>query len=174
MTKRCVFFDRDGIVNRSPGPGYVERLEDFHLQEGFVQAAKVALAHGYAVAVATNQRCVARGMVSMQTITTIHDHLSAALADQGIPLLGVYCCPHERDTCTCRKPRPGLLLAAAEEHGLDLEASWMIGDNETDIEAGRRGGCRTILVSNHPEVKTRATLVVKDIDLLAEVLEQTL
>ncbi len=171
---RCVFFDRDGVVNQSPGPGYVERLEDFHLQPAFVAAARVALACGYAVAVATNQRGVARGIVSMRTVEAIHAHLTAALAAQGIPLLGVFCCPHERDTCTCRKPQPGLLLAAAREHNLDLGASWMVGDSETDIEAGRRAGCRTILISEKPGQQTRATLVAATIELLPAVLEQAL
>ncbi len=174
MNRRCVFFDRDGVVNQSPGPGYVERLEDFHLQPGFVAAARVALARGYGVAVATNQRGVARGIVSMQTVAAIHAHLTEALAAQGIPLLGVFCCPHERDTCTCRKPQPGLLLAAAKAHDLDLGACWMVGDNETDIEAGRRAGCRTVLVSATPGRKTRATLVAQNIDSLAAVLEQAL
>ncbi len=171
---RCVFFDRDGVINQSPGPGYVERLEDFHLEPGFVAAARVALARGYGVAVATNQRGVARGVVSMQTVEAIHAHLTAELAAQGVPLLGVFCCPHERDTCTCRKPQPGLLLAAARVHDLDLSACWMVGDNETDIEAGRRAGCRTILVSEKPGKKTRATLVAATIGSLAAVLEQAL
>jgi len=171
---RCVFFDRDGIVNTSPGPGYVERLEDFHLQPGFIQAARVVLARGYGVAVATNQRGVARGIMSIQTVEAIHAHMTAALAEQGIPLLGVFCCPHERDTCTCRKPQPGLLLAAARAHNLDLGACWMVGDSETDVEAGRRAGCRTVLVAGQPGKKTRATLVAADIDTLAEVLDQAL
>lgn len=171
---RCVFFDRDGIVNQSPGPGYIERLEDFHLQPGFVAAARVALDRGYGVAVATNQRGVARGIVSMQTVEAIHAHLTALLAGQGIPLLGVFCCPHERDTCTCRKPQPGLLLAAAREHNLDLSACWMVGDSETDIEAGRRAGCRTVLIAGKPGKKTRATLVAATIGSLAAVLEQAL
>lgn len=172
--KRCVFFDRDGIVNQSPGPGYVERLEDFHLQPGFVSAAKVARAHGYTVAVATNQRCVARGLVSVQTLDVIHAHLKAALLTQGVPLLDVFYCPHERDTCTCRKPQPGLLLKAAREHDLDLDASWMIGDNETDIEAGRRAGCRTVLVSDKSAPDSRATVVTESIDTLAAVLDDRL
>jgi D-glycero-D-manno-heptose 1,7-bisphosphate phosphatase len=171
---RCVFFDRDGVVNKSPGPGYVERLEDFHLQPGFVAAARVARDRGYGVAVATNQRGVARGIVSMQTIEAIHAHLIAELARQGIALLGVFCCPHERDTCTCRKPQPGLLLAAAQAHNLDLGACWMVGDSETDIEAGRRAGCRTVLIADKPGTKTRATLVAETIDSLAAVLEQAL
>lgn len=148
MKRKCVFFDRDGIVNRSPGAGYVERWEDFYLEPAFIDAAKVVLEHGDAVAIVTNQRGVARGIMSLAALERIHANLTAQLEDQGISLLGIYCCTHERDTCDCRKPQPGLLLQAAREHGLDLNSSWMIGDRETDIEAGRRAGCHTLLVSN--------------------------
>ncbi len=171
--KRCVFFDRDGVVNRSPGPGYVERVEDFHLLPGVVEAARMAQARGYAVAIATNQRGVARGLMTPQVLDDIHAHMTGLLARQGLELLGVFCCTHERDTCTCRKPQPGLLLEAARQFDLDLSASWMIGDHETDIEAGRRAGCRTILVHPVP-VQTRATLTVERVELLASVLGQVL
>lgn len=174
---RCVFFDRDGIVNTSPGTGYVERLEDFHIQPAFLEAATIARDLGYGIAIATNQRGVARGIMSKQALDVIHDQLIGHLREEGIPLLGIYCCTHERNTCTCRKPQPGLLLQAAEEHEIDLAASWMIGDNETDIEAGRRAGCRTILVNETPDAKTRATHIIPTIgDLpatLAKLLETT-
>jgi len=160
---RCIFFDRDGIVNTSPGPGYVERLEDFHIQPAFLEAAAIARDRGYAIAIATNQRGVARGLMSRQALDTIHANLLDHLRAAGIPLLGIYCCTHERNTCTCRKPQPGLLLQAAREHAIDLAASWMIGDNETDIEAGRRAGCRTILVTSNPPDNTRATHIVPTI-----------
>lgn len=148
MKPKCVFFDRDGIVNRSPGPGYVERWEDFYLVPAFVDAANVALERGYAIAIVTNQRGVARGIMTPAALERIHANLTAQLEAQGITLLGIYCCTHERDTCDCRKPQPGLLLQAAREHDLDLDGSWMIGDRETDIEAGRRAGCHTLLVNN--------------------------
>lgn len=170
---RCVFFDRDGIVNVSPGPGYVERPEDFHLQPGFVTAAKTALAHGYVVAVATNQRGVARGIVSVQALEAIHAQMTRQLREARIELLGIFCCPHERDTCTCRKPQPGLLLEAARQHHLDLSLCWMVGDKESDVEVGRRAGCRTVLVSRTPG-QTQATQVVPDIDTLAATLERVL
>jgi D-glycero-D-manno-heptose 1,7-bisphosphate phosphatase len=143
----CVFFDRDGIVNTSPGPGYVASWSEFHLQPAFVAAAQVAARHGFACVVITNQRGIARGIVSAAAVEAIHANLTVALADAGAPLQGIYMCPHERDTCACRKPLPGLLLRAAREQALDLERSWMVGDQPTDIAAGRAVGCRTVLVN---------------------------
>ncbi|MFU8779516.1 MAG: D-glycero-alpha-D-manno-heptose-1,7-bisphosphate 7-phosphatase [Kiritimatiellia bacterium] len=171
---RCIFFDRDGIVNTSPGPGYVESLEDFHIQPAFMQAAAIARDLGYAIAIATNQRGVALGSMSKQALDAIHAQLLAHLHEAGIPLLGIYCCTHERNTCTCRKPQPGLLLQAAKEHDIDLSASWMIGDNETDIEAGRRAGCRTILVHPEPKADTRATHIIPAITDLPATLTKLL
>jgi len=171
--KRCVFFDRDGIVNESPGPGYVERFDDFHLQPGFIAAARIALISGYAVAIATNQRGVARGIMTLESLDEIHSRMLALLMDNGINVLDVFCCPHENDTCSCRKPKPGLLLQAAQQHNLDLNSCWMVGDKETDVEAGQRAGCRTILV-NAQCGDTHATRTVRHIDDLAELLRQVL
>ena len=146
--KRCVFFDRDGIVNRSPGAGWVERWEDFELIPEFVGAARLAKERGYGAAIVTNQRCVATGLVSAETLAAIHDNLRKLLSEEhGVELLGIYACTHDRDLCDCRKPKPGLIVKAAEEHGIDLAASWLVGDQGRDVEAGQAAGCRTILVS---------------------------
>jgi len=166
MKKKCIFFDRDGIVNVSPGPGYVERWEDFHLMPEFISAAQVAIMHGYAVAIVTNQRGVARGIMTQETLTEMHEKLIAILATHDISLLGIYCCMHERDACDCRKPKPGMLLQAAAEHDIDLSASWMVGDSETDIEAGQRAGCRTIMVGGK-EAETKADFKFADMRELA-------
>jgi D-glycero-D-manno-heptose 1,7-bisphosphate phosphatase len=173
MKQKCVFFDRDGIVNVSPGPGYVERWEDFHLVPEFVDAARIAIAHGYAVAIATNQRGVARGIMSQQTLDEIQANLVAELNRQGVSLLGIFCCTHERDACDCRKPQPGLLLQAAEAHDIDLAASWMVGDKESDVDAGCRAGCRTVLVSESDE-SSAADIRVRDMPALVEILERVL
>jgi len=144
-----VFFDRDGIVNRSPGPGWVERWEDFELIPEFVGAARLAAERGYESAIITNQRCVATGLVSAETVDSIHANLRRTLSEEhGVDLLDIYVCMHDRDECDCRKPKPGMLLKAAEEHGIDLAASWLVGDQGRDIEAGQAAGCRTILVSD--------------------------
>jgi histidinol-phosphate phosphatase family protein len=147
MTLKCVFFDRDGIVNRSPGPGYVERWEDFHLLPDFVEALRIVTRLGFAAVIVTNQRGVALGCMTAETVEDLHRRLRATLKNQyGLEVLDIRVCPHDRDACECRKPKPGMLLDAARLHGIDLARSWMIGDSPRDAEAGRAAGCRTILV----------------------------
>lgn len=166
----CVFFDRDGIINQSPGPGYVERIEDFYLLPAFPRALQVVRRKGYRAVVITNQRGIALGILQPETLEAIHRHMHALLSEQKLVLDGVYICPHDRGECTCRKPMPGLLLRAAEELNLDLAHSWMIGDHETDITAGRAAGCRTIRVGdlNTPSAADRR---VSEVDALPELLE---
>ncbi len=146
---KCVFFDRDGIVNQSPGPGYVERWEDFHLLPEFVETLRIVTERGYAAAVITNQRGVALGCMTAATVEDMHRRLQTLLKEQhGLSLLDILYCPHDRGTCDCRKPKPGMILEAARRHGIDLSQSWMIGDSPKDAEAGKAAGCRTILVGD--------------------------
>ncbi len=173
MKRKCVFFDRDGIVNISPGPGYVERWQDFHLIPEFVVSAKIAAAKGYAVAIATNQRGVARGIMAQETLDEIHTKLRSALSVAGVSLLGIFCCIHDRDACDCRKPLPGLLLKAAEEHDIDLAASWMVGDRQTDVDTGRAAGCRTVLVGL-PDAESNADFMLANMADLPGLLEREL
>jgi D-glycero-D-manno-heptose 1,7-bisphosphate phosphatase len=143
----CVFFDRDGIVNRSPGPGYVLDWDAFAFEPAFPRILRAVLDKGYVAVVVTNQRGVALGLMSAETLETIHARMRRALREEhGLDLLDVLACTHEKDGCDCRKPAPGMLLAAARRHHLDLAQSWMIGDHARDVEAGRRAGCRTVRV----------------------------
>lgn len=111
--------------------------------------------------------------MARQALNDTHAAMTGLLSEQGLEMLGVFCCTHERNTCTCRKPEPGLLLDAARQLDLDLSACWMIGDKETDVEAGRHAGCRAILVSRWTG-RTHATLTVDNVDLLVETLERVL
>lgn len=104
---------------------------------------------GYQAAIVTNQRAVARGLMTLEDLADIHRRLKRLLMRQyGLALLDIACCPHNENECSCRKPSPGMILSLAKKHKLDLAASWMIGDSETDVEAGRRAGCKTILVAD--------------------------
>ena len=147
--KPCVFFDRDGIMNQHPGPGYVERWEDFHLLPEFVDVLQTVTRLGWPAVIVSNQRGVAIGRMTAATVDDMHRRARAILREQhGVDVLDILYCPHDRNSCDCRKPKPGLLLEAARRHDLDLPRSWMIGDNATDAQAGRAAGCRTVIVGD--------------------------
>lgn len=169
--KKCVFFDRDGIVNEAPGPGYVERWDDFIIVPEFVDVLRKVSGLGYVAVVVTNQRCVALGTVSITVLNGIHDNLCRVLREEhGLDLLDIMVCPHDNNECDCRKPKPGMLLNAAERHNIDLAASWMIGDSERDIEAGLTAGCRTIIVNPVDDV-TAADFKVSDMSELVSMID---
>lgn len=148
MTK-AAFLDRDGTINRKPPEDhYILHWEEFEFLPGVQDAVRRLNAAGFLVIVVTNQRGVARGLMSAAEVELIHARMTAAFAQAGAHLDAVYWCPHEKEPpCGCRKPEPGLLLTAAREHGVALNASWMVGDSEADVEAGRRAGCRTVRIS---------------------------
>lgn len=148
MSFRCVFFDRDGVVNRVPDPErYVTGWNKFHLLPAFVEALRIVLKRGYAAVIITNQQGVGKGEYSVAHLEEMHENLRRVLAEQGLELLDIFYCPHlSSDHCACRKPKPGMFLMAAQKHGIDLGASWMIGDQEHDIVAGHTAGCRCIRV----------------------------
>jgi D-glycero-D-manno-heptose 1,7-bisphosphate phosphatase len=142
---RAVFLDRDGVINRKPLEGeYVTCWEDFHILPGVVEGIALLKQAGFCVLVVTNQRCIAKGLMSVADLENIHQRMSDLLKRAGAAVDGVYYCPHEQEPpCNCRKPAPGMLLEAASSRGIDLSASWMIGDSDIDVEAGINAGCKT-------------------------------
>lgn len=144
----AVFLDRDGTLNvRPPAHEYVRTAAGFRWLPGAREGVARLAALGYVPVVVSNQRGIARGLVRPETLGEIEARIQADLAGHGCRVASFRYCPHEIDAgCPCRKPRPGLLLQAAAEMGLDLAASWMIGDDESDVEAGRAAGCRTLLL----------------------------
>ena len=128
------------------------RWEEFKLRPGFVDVLRAVRARRYESVIVSNQRGVALGEVSREAVDDIHRRLRRLLTSEyGVTLLDVLYCPHDEGQCDCRKPRPGMLLEAARRHGIDLSRSWMIGDQESDVGAGRAAGCRTVLVSERCE-----------------------
>jgi D-glycero-D-manno-heptose 1,7-bisphosphate phosphatase len=142
----AVFLDRDGVVNRAEVrngvPQPPARLEDFALLPGVVEAVRRLRYAGFAVVIVTNQPDVARGDQRRSVVEAMNEGLRQALEPDRI----VVCYHDDADGCECRKPAPGMLLAAAEDMALDLATSFMVGDRWRDIDAGRRAGCRTIFV----------------------------
>ena len=140
--KPGVFLDRDGVLNyRIPGDTYVTRPEQLEVLPHAAEAVRTLRERGYTIVVITNQRGVARGFMSEQQVAQVHAKLRDVLGAEGAALDGIYYCPHDRDDgCPCRKPRPGMLLQAAEELGLDLTRSVLVGDNVTDLQAAEAAG----------------------------------
>ena len=145
---RAVFLDRDGVINQRPPEGdYITRWEDFHILPGVAEGIALLNHAGFSVIVVTNQRCVAKGQLSEADLQQMHERMTDDLARAGANIDATFYCPHEIEPrCDCRKPAPGMLLSAARLHGIDLRASWMIGDSDNDVEAGHNAGCKTARV----------------------------
>jgi D-glycero-D-manno-heptose 1,7-bisphosphate phosphatase len=152
--KKAVFLDRDGVINRKPPEGqYVTRWEEMQFLPGVAEGIALLIGAGFCVIVISNQRCVAKGLLTVRELDSIHLHMCEELAAAGAVVTDVYYCPHEtQPPCTCRKPAAGMLLAAAQAHQIDLTASWMVGDSDIDAEAGRNAGCRTARIQNGDQV----------------------
>lgn len=131
------------------------------LAAGACSGLSLLRAAGYLLIVVSNQSGVARGYFGEEALQAVEARLRALLAAGSVELDGLYYCPHHPDgrvaeyrrDCACRKPKAGLLRRAAAEHGIDLERSWLVGDILDDVEAGRRAGCRTVLLDNGNETE---------------------
>jgi D-glycero-D-manno-heptose 1,7-bisphosphate phosphatase len=152
VTDRAVFLDRDGIVVEDAG--FLREAVRVRLVAGAPQAL-AALAPSFRLVVVTNQTVVSRGLATEANVAALNVEIASELERAGGPRLDAfYVCPHHpaatvdryRLECDCRKPRPGLLLRAADELYLDLERSFLVGDRPSDIAAGAAAGCRTVLV----------------------------
>lgn len=140
----AVFLDRDGTLNRPAAPGeYVEDADQLELLAGADDAVSLLREAGYVCIVVSNQRGVALAKMTAGQLAAVDARLREL-----VDIDGSYYCTHGLDErCACRKPAAGLLIRASAEHGLDLSRSWMIGDRDSDCEAGRRAGCRTVMVA---------------------------
>jgi histidinol-phosphate phosphatase family protein len=143
-----VFLDRDGVINeRAPEGDYVRRWEDFRFIAGTVDTLRALTARGHRLIVVTNQRGVARGLMSQETVDDIHRRMISELAAAKVRISAVYYCPHEQGTCDCRKPKPGMLYRAQSEFpDIDLAHAFVVGDTETDVMLGSAVGAATILL----------------------------
>ena len=154
-----IFLDKDGTVLVDV-PYNVDPAK-MRLAPGGHAALQALGAHGARLIIASNQPGVALGMHPLSALDAVQARLAQMFADAGATLLACYFCPHHpRGTvqafashCDCRKPAPGLLLRAAAEHGIDMADAWFIGDILNDVEAGRRAGCRTVLIDNGNETE---------------------
>jgi len=149
---KAVFLDRDGVINRKAPTEdeYVTRWEEMEILPGVAEAIALLQRSGFQVYILTNQRSVAKGLLTIRELEALHEQLCSWLAQRGAGIDGVYYCPHDlAPPCDCRKPKPGMILRAAREHNVELRTSWMVGDSISDMEAGRQAGCQTVYVSSN-------------------------
>jgi D-glycero-D-manno-heptose 1,7-bisphosphate phosphatase len=182
--RAAAFLDRDGVLNELV-PDEVSGLwesplavEQVHLIPGAAAAALHLMEAGYVLVCVSNQPAAAKGRVSVRRLLDVHKRLIELLALEGVTFAAWRLCLHHEDgvvaslseMCFCRKPAPGMLLDAAGSLGLDLASSWMVGDTDADVEAGRAAGCRTLLIRNPASVHKRLQAVSADLvaDSLAD------
>jgi D-glycero-D-manno-heptose 1,7-bisphosphate phosphatase len=150
--QKAIFLDRDGTINKYVG--FLRNIDNFELIEGAAEAIKLINQSGYLAIVVTNQPVIARGEVTWEQLNEIHRKMETLLGKEGAYVDGLYICPHHPDkgfagerpeykiVCDCRKPKPGLLLRAAKDFNIDLSKSYMIGDDDRDVEAGINANCK--------------------------------
>jgi D-glycero-D-manno-heptose 1,7-bisphosphate phosphatase len=163
--KKAVFLDRDGVLNRKAPEGqYVTRWEEMEFLPGAPEAVRLLNQAGYFVAVVSNQRCVAKRLITASELESMHVRMQRKYAAAGARIDAIYYCPHDFEPpCSCRKPQPGMLLQAARTHDLDLSESWMIGDSAHDVEAGKRAGCRTARLIEDGKLSIEADVVASSL-----------
>jgi D-glycero-D-manno-heptose 1,7-bisphosphate phosphatase len=154
--QKAIFLDRDGTINKYVG--FLRNIDDFELIDGAAEAIAKINQSEYLAIVVTNQPVIARGEVTFGQLQQIHNKMQTLLGQKGAYLDAIYFCPHHTDkgfageipelkfACECRKPKPGMLMQAAEDYHINLADSWMIGDGKNDVLAGINAGCHTILL----------------------------
>jgi D,D-heptose 1,7-bisphosphate phosphatase len=158
VKQKCVFLDRDGTINKFRD--FITKPEDFELLDGVAEAIKEINRLGYLAIVITNQPVIARGEVDFQTLDLIHKKMETDLGKRGAYIDALFFCPHHPDKgfpgerpefkidCDCRKPKPGLILQAAQKYNIDLSKSYMAGDDMRDVNAGINSGCIPVFLAN--------------------------
>ena len=184
-SQRAVFLDRDGTINKYVG--FLNQIDQFELLEGAAEAVRKINNSGYLAIVVTNQPVVARGEVTVDELRKIHNKLETLLGQEGAYVNNIFYCPHHPHSgyegevrelkidCPCRKPKPGMLMEAAQKYNIDLSQSWMIGDGDSDMQAGMAAGCMVAGIGDkitNPGIPTYSNLrecinaILKDADKL--------
>jgi D-glycero-D-manno-heptose 1,7-bisphosphate phosphatase len=176
VPQKAVFLDRDGTINTFKG--FITKPEDFTLIEGAAEAIHEINRSGYLAIVITNQPVIARGEVSPEELETIHNKMETELGEHGAYLDDIFFCPHHPDKgffgerpeykidCDCRKPKPGMILRAAQKYNVDLTASYMVGDDTRDVEAGLAAGCMAVLLNGNSSVELEPAIAGQTVPVM--------
>lgn len=164
MKERAIFLDRDGVINKQPAEhDYVKNWEEFIWLPTSKEAIKLINQKGFLAIVISNQRGVARGLMTVKDVDDVNEKMQKDLAKIGAKLDAVYWCGHDySDNCDCRKPAPGLILQAAKDFNIDLSNSWVVGDSNDDIQAGKAVGCKTLKIKTNGSLLDAVKKILKN------------
>ena len=163
LRSKVVLLDRDGVINRKAAEGdYIKNWAEFNFLPGAIEALKLLTKNGYDIYVITNQRGIARGLMTEHDLEVIHSKMLEELQRNDVTVRQIYYCPHgDDDNCDCRKPKPGMLFKAANDHNFDPTEAIFIGDDRRDSEAGNAAGCSVIMVEPGRTLLKIAKSIVK-------------
>ena len=149
---KAIFLDRDGVINQER-KDYVKKIEEFKIFDNVSDAISLLKKENFLVVIITNQSAINRKLLSVENLENIHKFLKKYLEKNNTSIDGIYYCPHTPDECcSCRKPKPGLLIQASLDLNIDLKNSWMIGDSKTDLDAAKAAGCNSILLKENEKL----------------------
>ncbi|MGV8074299.1 MAG: D-glycero-alpha-D-manno-heptose-1,7-bisphosphate 7-phosphatase [Syntrophobacteraceae bacterium] len=153
-TRSFIFLDRDGIINVDR-PDYIKHWREFQFYPDALESLRWLSDHGINVILISNQSALNRGITEWEDFWNLHNCMVQAIRNAGGDILAAFYCPHRPDeNCSCRKPAPGMILAASRLYRIDLERTYLVGDRITDVEAAKRAGCKAVLLNRSPEHRT--------------------
>lgn len=174
--KPAIFLDRDGTINIDYN--YVHKIDDFHFIDGVIDALAELQKMGFLLVITTNQSGIARGIFTQEQFDELTEWMDWSLADRGVELDGIYYCPHDpiESDCECRKPSPGMILAAKKDLNIDVANSYMVGDRLSDLLSGKNAGVKkTVLVRTGdpltPEAEQQADMIINSLADLPDVIK---
>ena len=174
MMKKAVFLDRDGVINERIENGYVTNWKEFQFLPGVKEAIGSLKKQSFLIIIVTNQRGIARGLMTEEDLREIHRRMQKELGEENID--AIYFCPHNEDEgCECRKPKPGLFLTAQKKFKIDFSSSYIIGDSESDMEAGETLGLKRIFVGRDVDYQgpiKEAISFVPDLPSAAKIIKE--
>ena len=158
---KTVFFDRDGVLNNER-TDYVKSVDELQIFPNVAENIKILKKSGFKIVLITNQSAINRGLMTHEDLNKIHFTIQNHFQKKGTKIDAFYYCPHRPDeNCECRKPKPGLFLKASKELNLDLKNSWMIGNNESDMQAAQLAGCKSIIINNSSKIDSAVDQILK-------------
>ena len=161
--QKAIFLDRDGVLNKNKDD-YVKNISELEIFPYILEPIKKLQSAGFKIIVITNQSAINRGLMTEKHLNEIHEKIQSFLIPHNAKIDSFYYCPHTpAENCSCRKPKTGLLLKAIDDFSIDVNSSWFIGDRDSDIQAGRSAGCKTLKIQHDFNLEKAVDLILKSI-----------